>query len=223
MAYTDFICLAASLRPGGMCYAGKEVATRRWVRPMRSAETHSIPHYHKVYGPNDPAKIGDIIRCPNIGHLPTDWQTENFVRGSARWTKVGSFDFAAASGLIDHPSDIWATGEHSSQGVNDKVRVTDASKYTNSLLLVSVQALAISAEDNGFGKLKHRTEFQYRGKTYNLAMTDPHMNLEKAGAKHFENALVCCSLPERWKNEDGTEDPYIYKVAAGIITQERLG
>lgn len=35
-------CLAASLKHGGFCYAGKDIATGEWVRPVSDDKGHAI-------------------------------------------------------------------------------------------------------------------------------------------------------------------------------------
>ena len=62
MAIKRVACLAASLKHGGFCYAGKDVDTGAWVRPVSDEEGHAIPAYYRVVGPKDPAKVGDVLR-----------------------------------------------------------------------------------------------------------------------------------------------------------------
>lgn len=204
-----------------MCYAGKEVGTDRWVRPLRSGAEHAIPHFDKVYGPGDPAVIGDIIRSPFLGWSPQDWQQENYIKGTGRWTRQGRADFARVWGLIDEPADLWGVGRSSQNGINDKVRVADAAAFENSLFLIEAEQVVVTAAPEA-QRLKHRIRFQYRGIPYRWSMTDPHVNLPAAGSCEIGRALLCCSLPERWVHDDGAVDEHVYKVVAGVITPERF-
>lgn len=56
-----FACLAASLKHGGFCYAGKDIETGEWVRPISSSDGHAISAYYRVVGKGDPAKVGDVL------------------------------------------------------------------------------------------------------------------------------------------------------------------
>ena len=221
MPYIDFICLAASIREGGMCYAGKEVGTGRWVRPITSTAQPEIAHIHKIYRPGEYAAIGDVIRCPNLGAAPDEWQTENFIRGTQRWTKAGQANYAQISALRDNPATLWSTGSHSQGGQNDRVSLAVAANMNHSLLLVEASNIALRAIARPGKTPKQRVAFNYNGFRYDFSMTDPSMNLQAGQQRQIPEALVCCSLTHRWTH-DGTTDPFVYKVVAGIIPVGRL-
>ena len=218
-----FACLAASMRPNGFCYAGKDIVTGRWLRPLTSAAVHGISGYDRVFAPGDPAKIGDIVAVDLGDTFPLGCQTENVLRGFGRWKRAGQFSFGDAKMMVDEPKALWENGRSTKRGLNDEMSKVVADKFDHSLLLIAVSDLCLVTRNEGFGtvKIKTRARFSYRGTRYLLSMTDPDCNEAAIGEKSVGAALVTCSVSEPWEKPD-TGEQYVYKLAAGIITPERL-
>ena len=72
-----FVCLGKSIREGGFCIAGKEIAENHriesWFRPV-GREKESIPRYIDT----ECISVLDIVSCLVEAPAPTPTQPENF-------------------------------------------------------------------------------------------------------------------------------------------------
>lgn len=222
MPRRDIACLAASLKHGGYCYAGKDVDSGEWVRPVSDEPGHAITPYWRVVGKGDPARVGDVLRMNLIEHRPSGCQTENHLNAEEHWRRIITFDYDEALTLADEPASLWRNGASTKHGLNDEMTDAVANSFDHSLLLVRVSDLAIVTKDEGFlgPKVRSRALFTYRSTRYLLTITDPETPRDPIGSRMIGEALICCSLAEPLPRE-GRE--FVYKLAAGIITPERLG
>lgn len=86
MATIRVACLAASIKHGGFCYAGKDVATEQWVRPVSEDAGHAIIAYYRVVGRGDPAAVGDVmILSPKAGGVGLTLTAANHFIHLSRW------------------------------------------------------------------------------------------------------------------------------------------
>lgn len=224
MTNIRMVCLAASARPGGFCYAGKDIDTERWVRPLTSEAHHAITAYDRVVGPGDPAKVGDVLSVPVGRSFPIGCQTENRLK-TGRWSRLGTVSFVQARQCLDAPATLWENRLSTRNGHFDEMSEAVANGFDHSLLLIEVQDCALVGSDEGWGgaaKPRTRAGFTYNGVGYRLRATDPAFNLRVGERQDIGQALLCCSVAEAWA-PGGQAERFVYKLVAGIITPERLG
>lgn len=117
MATKQVACLAASLKHGGFCYAGKDVATEAWVRPVSASPGHAISAYFRMVNPGDPARVGDVLEMRWGPHMVAGYQTENYQHVEAHWRRVGALSYEQARAAVDHPPSLWGEGRSSKHGI----------------------------------------------------------------------------------------------------------
>lgn len=222
MPAKKIICLAASKKHGGFCYAGKDEAGR-WVRPVSDEEGHAISAYWRVVGRGDPAVVGDVLRM-NVGaSKPSEWQTENVAHVEEHWRRLGKASYDDIVALVDNPDALWPGGRSTNHGVDDEMTEAQAQQFDHSLLLIRVDDLVVSCTDEGYdeAKLKTRAFFSFKGHRYGFVVTDTNFRPEAVRDDEIGEAVLCCSLAEAYEWGDGTR--HVSKLVAAIITPETLG
>lgn len=93
MTVRQVACLAASLKHGGFCYAGKDLRSGEWVRPISDEDGHAISSYYRMVAPGDPAKVGDVLSMSLGDPAPSGSQTENYEHRKEHWRRLRTFDY----------------------------------------------------------------------------------------------------------------------------------
>ena len=203
MIKVEMVILANSIKHGAHCVAGKEVNTKKWVRPVGnkngSALTHKQVMCTNPYG-SYPAKPMQKIRMALDSHVPKINQPENFQVDNSSWTQHYNISEGELDGYLDHPSDIWGTGDR----VLFNRITTGEITIDNSLCLVRVEQLKLyTCKEN-----RRRCSFTYKGLDYDFAATDPMFdNLLRTDA--VLQGILCISLGEEYHG-------YCYKLVASI-------
>ncbi len=71
MSYTKTIfCLAASRKHGGYCFAGKDIETGEWIRPVSNRPKEEISVVECTTPDGTQAKLLDILEIPLIRETP---------------------------------------------------------------------------------------------------------------------------------------------------------
>lgn len=198
------ICLAASRRPGGYCYAGKNSASGEWVRPISVRATHEISHVERIAASGLPVRVLDLVDIEFDHAAPHRWQTENHVVTARKWNVVGRMTKAQVDQFSDHPDRLWENQFSTANGHFDELTEARADGFDTSLQLISVQDLVLSARMEGGGqwpaKRALRGRFTYGGVGYVLKVTDPAFEtpyrMRDIGEYAIGNATLCVSLSE---------------------------
>lgn len=221
------VCLANSRKYAGRCVAGKQwdgSCCGQWIRPVSTrgrGELTAERWYEKTW--RDPLLL-DIIEMGLLEHHPAGWQTENYlVDTHRRWRQLGHIASTQLVNAIDHIcGPLWANGDSSRHGCNDKVRGGIAFRQDHSLALIQPELLSIEVtrEDSGPGVFRHRIRgrFNLGGSDYALIVTDPIIE------KQFKNRaagdgvdlchpILCVSLSEKVEGQDAC-----YKLIASVIS-----
>jgi len=221
-------CLANSRRPSGRCIAGKEILSNGygpWIRPISPRPSGEISEEERRFENGEDPRVLDIIDVPMISAAPFLHQTENhIIDADYYWKKTGNLPWAEIKHLLDKPSSLWSNGDSTYLGLNDRVSVDQASKMTNSLLLVEPETLNISVQLEGesFGNPRRRVRahFTHQGLQYILIITDPVAErtfLAKANGRYtMISTYICVSLGE------AHTDGYCYKLVAAVICKKPL-
>ena len=180
------VCLANSRKLQGRCIAGRELVVGEpggWIRPVSAREHEEVSEYERQYEDGSDPRVLDVIDVPLRQALPKGYQQENWLLNpEIYWVKVGRFRWADLAGLTESSGSLWINGNHTYNGVNDKIPMERTTALQSSLKLVYVDELSLKVFRPGeaFGNPKRRVQgsFRFAGDTYKLWITDP--GIEKA-------------------------------------------
>jgi len=201
----QIVALAKSWRDGGICFAGKDIVTKKWVRPVTASG--AIP---KDITQN--IRLGDIVEINITTACPSLHQQENYYFSGNVWNKVGTYSKAQLKLFLDNPSSIW---DYPGSVGADRVLPFDIQKYgiSNSLLFISAPDANIYID--AYNKM--RCKFAYKGVNYDLKITDEECDQKLSGNQILDDPYLCISLAGTgWVNQyTGREE--CFKLIAGII------
>jgi len=173
----NFVCLAKSIRNGGVCIAGKEYShgvVGPWFRPVGRKQDALSSNSCSF-------NVGDIVSCRVNSHTPTLPQYENYkLSPEPSWSFVDALPHSSIERFLDSPQTLWATGSgcSSTHGTNDRVPEFIARSMKNSLYFVPITNAQIVKKDESFDcqRSKLRLVFQYHGANYSLPVTTPNLS-----------------------------------------------
>lgn len=224
MKYTKtIICLANSRKLSGRCIAGKEIISGKvgsWIRPISNRPTGELSEEDRRYPDGQDAKMLDIIEIPMIEAKPHTYQSENhLIDAEYHWKKVRPATLVEVRSAIDIvKGPLWGDSSSSYNGTRDRVELTLATGFNDSLKLIEVERLivqvAVEGAEFGNAKRKVRGRFVHSGSEYVLAITDPIQERRylagENGTFDIGKQLLCVSLGESYEG-------YAYKLIASII------
>jgi hypothetical protein len=222
MAYTKTIlCLAASRKSGGYCFAGKDMERGEWIRPVSSRTGAEISVAECTMPNGTQAKLLDILEIPLLRATPRDYQIENhLIDPSKKWKKKAEGTWRQVEeALDDHNGLLWLSDDSSWGYSNNRVGESAVDELDNSLVLIRPERLRICVGRKGgmYDDADDRlvkASFSQGGINYTLAVTD--LDIERrfrAGADRVEDmtgAVLCVSLGETYRG-------HAYKLVAAVI------
>jgi ATP-dependent DNA helicase RecQ len=222
--HKDFICLAVSRKYGGFCLAGKEWNNGKvgsWIRPVSRRENGELAREEILLDNGSIPQCMDIITIDVRGVKEHPYQKENFLIGEkSPWTWQWKLPFAALPDLVDDVSDLWMTGFHGVNDMNDRVPEEELKKTTApSLYLINPDFFTLLVADDRYARKKVRARFSYRGAPYTLSVTDPAIEktylMKPRGEYHLGDldVYLTISLGEPFNG-------YCWKLIAAVITME---
>jgi hypothetical protein len=228
--YTKTIlCLANSRKMSGRCVAGKEITgstTGAWIRPVSAREHQEISVADRRYEDGHSVSLLDVVSIPMIAPKPDMHQSENhLIADQYYWAKTSTATWPQIEKALDSvPGALWINGFSSGSGMNDRIPEDRRAQLAGSLLLIKPTSLKVivapKGDPNAPQKRSVRAQFVLNGTTYNFGLTDAFMEKKylqgKNGTFPVEGAILCISLGEPFGG-------YIYKLAAALITPDRLG
>jgi hypothetical protein len=220
------VCLANSRKLAGRCVAGKEwdgCNLGAWCRPVSARDRGELTAerwYFKTW--RDP-RLLDLIEVGLLGPRPSNFQTENYlVDESTRWKYAGHVSARHLLPALDRVTGpLWANGESTGSGLNDKVTAAVAERQKNSLVLVQPETLTVKVNtegaDVGNPRRRVRGHFSLAGCDYVLAITDPIvekqiMSNPDGFSRELQNPILCISLSEKYNAQNAC-----YKLIAGVM------
>jgi len=227
LSYTKIIvCLANSRKYSGRCVAGKEVTASGyggWVRPVSARPSAELSEEERRYPNGDDPRVLDVISVPLMAAAPILYQTENHVIDRKYyWERRGRVAWERLARLVDETNTLWAPGNSSYYGRNDRLTVELAGQERASLLLIEPETLVMrvltEGEEFGNPRRRVRAQFDFGGIPYLLAVTDPVAErafLSKPDGDYvLEEAYLTVSL-----GEPHTDD-CCYKLVAAVVARE---
>jgi hypothetical protein len=224
MGYTKrIVCLANSVKIGGLCIAGKEVIKGGyggWVRPVSARPSAEVKLEECWYENRQTPRLLDIVDIRMVKAKPDLHQTENHViETGCCWEKSGTLPWGDLDDLVDEPVPLWIDGEHTFSGLNDCVAEAQAATLTNSLVLIKPKKVTIQVGVEGgiYKKRAVRAYFKHCRMEYGLKVTDPGADAafraKGDGSYSLRDVFLCVSLTEPYEM-----DHRCHKLVAAIIS-----
>ncbi|MBW1616233.1 MAG: hypothetical protein JRJ49_06825 [Deltaproteobacteria bacterium] len=124
------VCLANSRKNFGRCIVGKEIKSKKWIRPISDREKEKISEEERRYKNGDMPKLLDIIKIPIKKYKPTLNQKENYlINDKLDWEKTGEYNKNNLKSLLDTPQTLWELECSSYYGLNDRIPETTCNNY----------------------------------------------------------------------------------------------
>lgn len=222
MPYTKTIlCLAASRKHRGYCFAGKDIKTSEWIRPVSRRTDEEISNDECITSTGAKARLLDILEIPLLGAKSRGYQTENhLIDPSKQWKKKAEGTWQQVEDVLDDlDGPLWLNESESWGYSNNRVSESAIGGLDHSLVLVRPERLRINIGRKG-GSYRDadirlvKAYFSHAGVNYTLAVTDPVIEGRfRAGPDRTEDitgAVVCISLGEIHRG-------HAYKLVAAII------
>ena len=220
----EIVIFANSVKHHEHCIAGKDTATKNWVRPVSddlgSALSNQQVKCRNIYG-TFPVKLLQKVKVKLLRHSPLVNQPENYVVSSEIWDQCYNLNENALNEYLDYPQIIWNTNCNSSNGLNDRVTFEKIQEgiisITQSLYLIQPSDLKYIITTNVEGSKRIRISFNFCDINYNLPTTDPNiwrrLQNTEIGTENIENGqkTLCISLGEKYI------DGFCYKIVASIF------
>ena len=204
----EVICLANSYKHHGRCFAGIDLQSKRWVRPICRAGG-AIPIEDQIINISN-INILDVVDIPIDEKKTTGHELENFYYRREPWRIVRHSTVAEIIGHCD--------GEilHPEFGKSIDYGYLDQKAPVRSLQIIEVKQLQCLLDRNH----KWRGVIQdvnYGLQGVKLSITDP-MTLSKlqSGQDIGSHCLVTLSFSQPW-HPDGEENLKCYRLIAGVI------
>ena len=222
------LCLANSRRPGGTCFAGKELIGSKlagWIRPVNSAHQGAISAQDRLYNGGSHAELLDKVTvtlqkpAPHLHH-----QEDHQIDASKYWVKISRATWNEVVNATDIvKGELWVNDDSSWHGQNDKVSEASASKLKGSLYLIEPTNLKLvvgwESVYQGPDIRRVRAEFEYNNISYNFVVTDEPVEktyfAKDDGTYPAKNVRLCISLAE-------IKHGNAIKLVAAVITPDRV-
>lgn len=221
------VCLANSRKHSGRCVATKELKASgeagSWVRPVSDRPSQEVSEHERQYQDGSDPQILDIIKIPLKNRAPKTYQSENWLLDPDHyWERVGRANWKDLEALADDPEELWINTSSTYSGLRDRVSEVGADGLDGSLYLLHIEdlKLRVFAPGAAFDNPKRRVQanFQHRGVSYRLWVTDPVIERAYLARPDGDYQLGECfetvSLGEPHKGD-------CYKLVAAVITPER--
>lgn len=205
MTYSkELIILAKSIKKGGFCIASKNLNNYEWVRPVKDSpfSTNDLCNSHNY---NYPIEVFSIVEMTFIRKNPKKYQPENeIVDMNLEWNYLGEFNIANLDALIDEKETDFLDKIKNNQ---IPANLINKLNLKNSLQLIKITksngARVFYKEVNYYGRdyYKPRLKFNYKGISYDLAMTVP--NIQNSNSfilpRTIENAYITIGIGEKFR------------------------
>lgn len=230
----SIVCFANSRKNNGRCFAGKDIDSGEWIRPISSTSQGELSLSDVCIRKNNECscefcnpiepKLLDIVEVELIYKNQRDHQTENYIIANKKWVHIGNLTKDNVDNYLDKDNvDLWINGYKSYYGLNDRFPGNVNLNINYSLRLIEVNSFYIRVRIEGKEfdnpRKKVRGKFNFNDREYVIPITDPTIEL---GYLQYDEGLyqygrnkrviLCLSIGNVYN------DGYIYKFISGILT-----
>ncbi|RZN64455.1 MAG: hypothetical protein EF806_03680 [Candidatus Methanoliparum thermophilum] len=205
------IIFANSVKRHQHCVAGKDIDTKKWVRPVSKSEEKELTTEQCTCDKSqEPVKLLQKINIDLLKHDPLENQPENYLISDKKWSLSGFITRNEVNGYLDKPDSLWLDGESQNDRVAYNLIETKKLQIAQSLYLIAVEKIHIHWKDRSKWNQnpQRRGKFKYNDVEYDLAITDS--NLKKYEEQDLSNKYLCISL-------GGQFNGFCYKIIASIF------
>src|ERR1035437_1854139 len=198
------------------CVAGRELIDEGdgktrwggWVRPVSNHDEGALDFTERRLADTKDPKPLDMIQLSLSAPENNPLQPENWLIQSGQvWTKESSYEVQTLLPLVEEPDNLWLDPSQK----NDRTSAAALQHLPNfqSLYLIRPQAFYFQIRSrvwDGYAKKQQRGIFNYKGRQYDFALTDPLISRKyfpdyprtQEGIiqpKDSHTILLCVSLP----------------------------
>ncbi|MGD9567065.1 MAG: hypothetical protein AB7V48_01885 [Sedimentibacter sp.] len=184
----NIVILTESSKDGGLCVAGVDFNTGKWIRLVKN-DGEQITRNIMKYADGSSVEILDCVRVNTIGSAATPIQSENVYLNTAtnikRIKKISLRELLTIHNLENHRNIL---------GSYNHVIRSNAEGVGHSLELVKVNNAVLHRVPGSNGYDKSKLEFDYNNTHYNnMSVTDPDYYYVEDGTS-FGDAILVISL-----------------------------
>lgn len=232
----EFVLLAKSVKYGQNCIAGREIIRNgarlqlgQWIRPISDHDDGAISYVETMLEGGGIPQFLNIIEIEVKDNVRNPTQPENWLIEKKKWKKTGEIGIESLfKHFIEKPSTLWNSDYCQSDRISTAEYVSKL--YNSSLCIIKPDTLImeICTIHNDFEnrqQKRRRGKFSYNGINYDLAITDPDIDIKyfrpfpgiNDGIKQIimdvQKCLLCISLAPAFNG-------YHYKLIATIIEND---
>ncbi len=164
------VCLANSFKRGGSCFAGIDLESGAWARPLGTGEEDAVTATEQTFADGTRPRLLDIVEIPLHEAAPETGQPENWRQAAGRWTRTGHMNPDEVRALLEPlvlDTPVFGTNERS-------IPATEACReeVASSLAVVSPRNLRWHKEVWP-ERSRVRAVFEHAGAYHSLPVTDP--------------------------------------------------
>lgn len=215
------VILANSVKHHQHCVAGKDISTKKWIRPVSNDTGEALSNEQSSYtnkGSDWLVKPLDKIKMKFSKHAPLTQQPENYLISEERWASNFKIEIKELAQYVDQPENIWLDTSTNTNRVTSSLITSKKIVIAQSLYLIKIDVLIlqISTEEiDGKEKRKLRGSFIYNKVNYeDLTITDPKIwkeyKTKPFGEYEKKDVYLCLSLGEEFHG-------FYYKIIAAVI------
>jgi len=197
------VIFANSVKHHQHCVAGKDILTKKWIRPVGDKNGCELKDEQTKYQNPHGKYLVKPLQKMNIEFLqkaPLKQQPENYIISNKIWEQNYKIEREDIESFLDNPSNLWLDGISKNDRVNYQLIQNNKIQITQSLYLIKVNDLKVD-------KQNRRAIFSFNNAFYNLAITDPKIQYFDNSKKSY---YLVISLGEEFKD-------YCYKLVAAIL------
>ena len=205
------IIFANSVKRHNHCVTGKDIETKKWIRPVSKLEEKELTTEQCTCdNSTKPVKLLQKVTIYLSNPDPLKNQPENYLVSDKKWTLSGSINRIGVKSYLDTPDSLWIDGENQNDRVAYNLIETKKLQIIQSLYLIAVEKIHIYWKDRAQWNQnpQRRGKFIYNNIEYDLALTDP--NFENYEEQNLLDKYLCISL-------SGQFNGFCYKIIASIF------